>query len=53
MQVAKRIMRYLKGIYDRSLFYSSYIDYALIGFSNSDQGGDLDDQKNTSCLARV
>ena len=48
MQVAKRIMRYLKGIYDHSLFYSLFNKCALIGYSDSDWGGDLDDCKSTS-----
>lgn len=48
MQVAKRIMRYLKGTYDHGLFYASTNQCALVGYSDSDWGGDLDDRKSTS-----
>ncbi|GKV17840.1 hypothetical protein SLEP1_g28296 [Rubroshorea leprosula] len=43
LQVSKRIMRYLKGTFDHVLFYSSSSNCALVGYSDSDWGGDLDD----------
>ncbi|GKU98369.1 hypothetical protein SLEP1_g11381 [Rubroshorea leprosula] len=48
MQVAKRIMRYLKGTLNYGLFYSSTDNCAIIGYSDSDWAGDLDDRKSTS-----
>ncbi|GKV14655.1 hypothetical protein SLEP1_g25495 [Rubroshorea leprosula] len=48
LQVAKRIMRYLKGTFDHGLFYSSSSNCALVGYSDSDWGGDLDDRKSTT-----
>lgn len=47
MQVAKRIMRYIKGTYDYGLFYSSSNDCVLVGYSDSDWGGDPDNSKST------
>ncbi|GKV33750.1 hypothetical protein SLEP1_g42213 [Rubroshorea leprosula] len=47
MQVAKRIMRYLKGTLNYGLFYSSTDNCAIIGYSDSDWAGDLDDRKGT------
>ncbi|GKV47387.1 hypothetical protein SLEP1_g54294 [Rubroshorea leprosula] len=48
LQVAKRIMRYLKGTFDHGLFYSSSSNCALVGYSDNDWGGDLDDCKSTT-----
>ena len=45
MQVAKRIMRCLKGTQNYGLFYSSTDNCAL---SDSDWAGDLDDKKSTT-----
>ncbi|KAL5567336.1 hypothetical protein UlMin_030500 [Ulmus minor] len=47
-KAAKRILRYLKGTIDLSLFYSASNDYNLGGYSDSDSGGDIDDRKSTS-----
>ncbi|KAL5559114.1 hypothetical protein UlMin_035325 [Ulmus minor] len=47
-KAAKRILRYLKGTIDLSLFYSASNDYKLDGYSDSDSGGDIDDRKSTS-----
>ncbi|KAL5776092.1 hypothetical protein ACOSP7_009018 [Xanthoceras sorbifolium] len=41
-KAAKRILRYLKGIIDFDLFYSVSNDYKLIGYSDSNWGGDID-----------
>lgn len=52
MQVAKRIMRCVKGTLDLGLFYmSSKGRSEVIGYSDSDWGGDLNDRKSTSGYA--
>ena len=48
MKAAKRIIRYLKGTIDYALLYSSSIDFKLVGFSDSDFVGDIDDRKSTT-----
>ncbi|XP_074369240.1 secreted RxLR effector protein 161-like [Apium graveolens] len=48
---AKRILRYIKGILDHGLFYTHSQDSKLVGYSDSDYGGDLDDGKSTSGYA--
>nr|XP_033513285.1 secreted RxLR effector protein 161-like [Nicotiana tomentosiformis] len=47
-QVVKRIMRYLKGTVDYALCYQGGKDLRLVGYSDADQGGDLDERKSTS-----
>nr|XP_033511661.1 secreted RxLR effector protein 161-like [Nicotiana tomentosiformis] len=47
-QEVKRIMRYLKGIGDYALCYQGGKDLRLVGYSNVDHGGDLDERKSTS-----
>ncbi|XP_047310820.1 secreted RxLR effector protein 161-like [Impatiens glandulifera] len=44
----KRILRYLKGTIDFGLFYSSFKKFQLVGYSDSDFVGDIDDRKRTS-----
>ena len=57
--VAKRILRYSKGTADFGIFYKRGEKSDLIGFSDSDFAGDLDDRKSTSgfvfmkCLGAV
>ncbi|KAL8087732.1 hypothetical protein AgCh_037766 [Apium graveolens] len=48
---AKRILRYIKGTLDHGLFYTYSQDSKLVGYSDSDYGGDLDDGKSTSGYA--
>ncbi|KAL8094563.1 hypothetical protein AgCh_036190 [Apium graveolens] len=48
---AKRILRYIKGTLDHGLFYTHSQDSKLVGYSDSDYSGDLDDGKNTSGYA--
>ncbi|XP_013614679.1 PREDICTED: uncharacterized mitochondrial protein AtMg00810-like [Brassica oleracea var. oleracea] len=47
-KAAKRILRYIKGTINFGLYYSISDDYKLVGYSDSDWGGDVDDQKSTS-----
>ena len=44
----KRILRYLKGTSDLGLHYSSSVDEDLVGYSDSDWAGDLDDRRSVS-----
>ena len=48
IKTAKRILRYVKGTLDYGLFYSSSKNFNLVGYSDSDWGGDIDDRKSTS-----
>ncbi|XP_068483370.1 secreted RxLR effector protein 161-like [Phaseolus vulgaris] len=48
LQVVKRIMRYIKGTATFGLFYSSSKKIEIIGYSDSDWGGDSDERKSTS-----
>ncbi|KAL0853708.1 hypothetical protein Bca101_058860 [Brassica carinata] len=47
-KAAKRILRYIKGTINFGLYYSISDDFKLVGYSDSDWGGDIDDQKSTS-----
>ncbi|KAE8671027.1 hypothetical protein F3Y22_tig00112000pilonHSYRG00251 [Hibiscus syriacus] len=44
----KRILRYIQGTVSLGLFYSKAEDYKLVGYSDSDWCGDIDDRKSTS-----
>ncbi|CAH9069840.1 unnamed protein product [Cuscuta europaea] len=48
LKAGKRILRYLKGTTEYGLFYSSYDEFKLVGYSDSDWGGDIDDRKSTT-----
>lgn len=48
MKTAKRILRYLKGTLDFGLLYSPTNDFKLVGYSDSDWAGDIDDRKSTT-----
>ncbi|XP_074341862.1 secreted RxLR effector protein 161-like [Apium graveolens] len=48
---AKRILRYIKGTLGHGLFYSHSQNVKLVGYSDSDYDGDLDDGKSTSRYA--
>ncbi|GKU95895.1 hypothetical protein SLEP1_g9193 [Rubroshorea leprosula] len=48
LQTAKRILRYLCGTADFGLFYKKGDQTDLVGFTDSDYAGDLDDRKSTS-----
>lgn len=44
----KRILRYIQGIVSLRMFYSNSDKYKLVGYSDSDWCGDIDDRKSTS-----
>ena len=44
----KRILRYVQGTLSLGLFYSRTEDYKLVGYSDSDRCGDINDRKSTS-----
>lgn len=48
LKTARRILRYLKGTINFGLFYSTSNDYKLVGYSDSDWAGDIDDRKSTT-----
>ncbi|XP_022847542.1 uncharacterized protein LOC111370064 [Olea europaea var. sylvestris] len=48
MKIAKRILHYIKGTLDYGLVYSSSNEFKLVGYSDSDWGGDSDDKKSTT-----
>lgn len=48
LSVAKRAVRYLKGIVDFGIFYRKEGNHQLMAYSDSDYAGDLDDRKSTS-----
>ena len=48
LKATKRILRYLRDTTNFSLHYSISDDYKLIGYSDSDWSGDIDDRKSTS-----
>jgi len=48
LKAAKRILRYIKGTTNLGLYYSVSNDYKLVGYCDSDWGGDADDRKSTS-----
>lgn len=43
MEMAKRILHYIKGTLDYGLTYSSSIHFKLHGYSDSDWAGGIDD----------
>ncbi|XP_050888292.1 uncharacterized mitochondrial protein AtMg00810-like [Lathyrus oleraceus] len=46
-KATKRILRYIKGTINFGLHYYSSNNYEIIGYSDSDWSGDLDDRKST------
>lgn len=48
LSCAKRILRYLKGTSDFGIWYKDGMNEALLGYSDSDWAGSLDDSKSTS-----
>ncbi|XP_050877358.1 secreted RxLR effector protein 161-like [Lathyrus oleraceus] len=43
----KRIQRYIQGTVSLGMFYSNSYKYKLVGYSDSDWCGDIDDRKST------
>jgi hypothetical protein len=48
MKAAKRILRYVRGTLNFCIHYYTSNRFNLLGFSDSDWGGSLDDRKSTS-----
>lgn len=48
LQVAKRVLRYLKGTTEFGIFCQKGKDDELIAYTDNDYAGDLEDRKNTS-----
>ncbi|XP_038985581.1 secreted RxLR effector protein 161-like [Phoenix dactylifera] len=48
LKVAKRILRYIKGTLNYGLFYSFVDNFTLVGYSDSDWAGDVDERKGTT-----
>ncbi|XP_070056939.1 uncharacterized mitochondrial protein AtMg00810-like [Nicotiana tomentosiformis] len=48
LKVARRILRYLKGMTEFGLFYSSSNDFNLMRYCDSDYRGDIYDRKRTT-----
>ncbi|XP_035830863.1 secreted RxLR effector protein 161-like [Helianthus annuus] len=47
-EAGKRILRYIKGTLDQGVIYSKGGQGKLVGFSDSDYAGNVDDNKSTS-----
>ncbi|XP_059639087.1 secreted RxLR effector protein 161-like [Cornus florida] len=48
-EAAKRILRYVKGTTDYGIFYqANIVPVKLVGYTDSDLAGSIDDSKNTS-----
>ncbi|KAB1228243.1 hypothetical protein CJ030_MR7G001970 [Morella rubra] len=48
---AKRILRYLQGTLEYGIWYTSTSNSKLVGFTDSDWAGSVDDMKSTSGYA--
>lgn len=48
LETAKRILKYVNSTYDMGLLYKKGADFSLLGFTDADLGGDLDDRRSTS-----
>jgi len=47
-QAGKRILRYITGTIDFGIRYTSRLNFELIGYTDSDFAGSIDDRKSTS-----
>jgi len=47
-QAGKRILRYIAGTIDFGIRYTSNLNFELIGYTDSDFAGSIDDRKSTS-----
>ncbi|GAA0166120.1 transmembrane signal receptor [Lithospermum erythrorhizon] len=50
-EAAKRILRYIKGTIDYGIFYKTRVPVQLVGYTDSDFGGSIDDSRSTSGYA--
>lgn len=50
-EAAKRILRYVKGTIDYGIFYEAHVPVKLVGYTDSDLGGSIDDSRSTSGYA--
>lgn len=48
LKAAKRVLRYVKGTCDFGIKFTRSKEFKLVGFSDSDWGGSIDDMKSTS-----
>nr|GEW31223.1 retrovirus-related Pol polyprotein from transposon TNT 1-94 [Tanacetum cinerariifolium] len=48
LNIAKRILRYIKGTVNYGMFYSTSEDFKLVRYSDSDWAGSKDDRRSTS-----
>lgn len=48
---AKRILKYIKGTLDFGIVYKSKADNQIVGYSDSDYGGDVETRRSTSGFA--
>ena len=48
LNAVKRIIKYVGGTCDYGLFYSKEFNLSLVGFSDSDWAGNVDDRKSTT-----
>jgi len=47
-EAAKKVLRYVRGIIDYEIFYKADVMVNLIGYTDSDLAGSVDDSKSTS-----
>ena len=47
LQVIKQNLRYVSGTCDYGIFYSYSSNFNLVGYANSDWGGDVETRKST------
>ena len=48
LNATRRILRYVRGTFDLGVFYKKGDDSKMIGYTDSDYAGDIDDRKSTS-----
>lgn len=48
LKVVKRIIRYVVGTIELGVWYTKDTTTCLVGYSDADRAGDVDDRKNTS-----
>jgi len=48
LKVVKRILQYIRGTEALGLLYSKTNEFKLVGYSDSDWCGDVDDRKSTT-----